>query len=814
MKLEDVIDIKKVTAGVDVKSVYTFTEKGGMVGDPKTNESSGSDNIALLATTGSRISSSQNSIIIAGFDQVIENSNVSSIVGGYNNKIQNFKRPAGEGDNIGNSIFGSFTSIISGSTTVVDKGPKACLIIGGARNEINSDDSALFNIIVGGYQNKILADSNYSSIIGGWVNRIDSSAQRAAVIAGQGNTVDHDGSVILGSLNRDSDNIFTTYVTNLKAFGDITASGIISAAALNVTHFTSSYVTASTIQTEGDTIFGDTLADTHLFNGHITASGDISASGDIRGDTAYFANSAGVYADKIRRYSDSGTTTKIVLNDEVIKIHAGNSSNEVFNIQQNRVDINAPITASENISSSGKGIFDTIDVKSSITGSYPNLTDSEGNTIYKISGLVSSATEKVQMGDVNNENTGERLVLDANNEEPIFYSDPGAEVKWGVNIIPSSNDKIGITVLGNISASKDVYGKSAYFTDNITGSKTSKFGSHPSHTHQFTGNITASANISSSLTSTGSFGRLEVTSISASSGEFDTGTVYIGGEAINQTLVKNLKRGNSSTKLSPVGETRLEGKITASGDLIISGNITPSHTATKTTGFYLGAADKRFKGVYLASTIDVSGSQLIIQAPSASAAGDDFNVIISGSVLPVDTGSHSLGSLSKPFKDLYVTTGSINFVKEGVKQETLSSFDVGRLREGKPLRGTAVKGDTNKIKAKLTGGTEVSGSTVHKLETFTNRDATPSVSGGTIFLTGNTRATTITAFDNPEEGQHITIIIKDANTDFTNGGISGKTTGRLLLQGNTNWTAATTGDTIAFVYNGGMWIETNRSDNT
>ena len=25
--------------------------------------------------------------------------------------------------------------------------------------------------------------------------------------------------------------------------------------------------------------------------------------------------------DKIRRYSDSGTTTKIVLNDEVIKLH-------------------------------------------------------------------------------------------------------------------------------------------------------------------------------------------------------------------------------------------------------------------------------------------------------------------------------------------------------------------------------------------------------------------------------------------------------------------------------------------------------------
>ena len=51
-------------------------------------------------------------------------------------------------------------------------------------------------------------------------------------------------------------------------------------------------------------------------------------------------------------------------------------------------------------------------------------------------------------------------------------------------------------------------------------------------------------------------------------------------------------------------------------------------------------------------------------------------------------------------------------------------------------------------------------------------------------------------------------------TDFTNGGISGKGVNRLLLNGNANWTTATTGDTISFVYNDGMWIETNRSDNT
>ena len=60
---------------------------------------------------------------------------------------------------------------------------------------------------------------------------------------------------------------------NLIVDGDITATS------LNVTNFTSSIITSSTIQTEGSNIFGDTIADTHKFNGHITASGNISSSG-------------------------------------------------------------------------------------------------------------------------------------------------------------------------------------------------------------------------------------------------------------------------------------------------------------------------------------------------------------------------------------------------------------------------------------------------------------------------------------------------------------------------------------------------------
>ena len=47
----------------------------------------------------------------------------------------------------------------------------------------------------------------------------------------------------------------------------------------------------------------------------------------------------------------------------------------------------------------------------------------------------------------------------------------------------------------------------------------------------------------------------------------------------------------------------------------------------------------------MASTIDVSGSEFHISAPSASAAGDDFKIYISGSLFPSDSSSVDLGDV-------------------------------------------------------------------------------------------------------------------------------------------------------------------------
>ena len=96
---------------------------------------------------------------------------------------------------------------------------------------------------------------------------------------------------------------------------------------------------------------------------HITASGNISSSGNITGKIGYFSDNNGIYTDKIRRFSDSSTTTLIKLNDEHIKIFAGSNTAETIGVQNQAVKISGSlnvesptgghITATGNISASG-----------------------------------------------------------------------------------------------------------------------------------------------------------------------------------------------------------------------------------------------------------------------------------------------------------------------------------------------------------------------------------------------------------------------------------------------------------------------------
>lgn len=89
------------------------------------------------------------------------------------------------------------------------------------------------------------------------------------------------------------------------------------------------------------------------------------------------------------------------------------------------------------------------------------------------------------------------------------------------------------------------------------------------------------------------------------------------------------------------------------------------------------------------------------------------------------------------------------------------------------------------------------------IHTLTN-DATPSVEGGRLFLTGGT--TTITDFDGGKEGQIITIVAEHSLTitDGTN----------IFLNGSANFVMVAT-DTLTLLCKAdNKWYEIGRSDNT
>ena len=165
----------------------------------------------------------------------------------------------------------------------------------------------------------------------------------------------------------------------------------------------------------------------------------------------------------------------------------------------------------------------------------------------------------------------------------------------------------------------------------------------------------------------------------------------------------------------------------------ITGNLIPNPPASKKTGkgLTIGDANNRWAGIFLASKIDVSGSNLVISSPSASAAGHEFNVIVSGSLIPGDLDSGSIGTLEKPFKDLYVQSASLYFAdmsdhngktwKQMSKSERLNRStifqkeDVDKMKRGESLSDSgniSASGDFHVVgRTHLKGITLIEGNT-------------------------------------------------------------------------------------------------------
>ena len=81
------------------------------------------------------------------------------------------------------------------------------------------------------------------------------------------------------------------------------------------------------------------------------------------------------------------------------------------------------------------------------------------------------------------------------------------------------------------------------------------------------------------VSQTGSFGRIEATAISASRVDVDAGTIAVGGEPINSTLVKNVSNVFSTTAVQAAGTTtgsfgRVEATTVQATKYIVSSSVT------------------------------------------------------------------------------------------------------------------------------------------------------------------------------------------------------------------------------------------------
>ena len=444
--------------------------------------------------------------------------------------------------------------------------------------EINAADDTVFNI------------SNVNSLTAGTITA-SIYHQELTVGETQLNTLLAGQTTVSGSLsdepllkvqgNMSSSGEITSsklLVTGTSQFdGDVTVGGSITA---------EEFITQIITTAEGSNIFGNSVDDVQTFTGSLrvsgsgphyfqagrvgigttaptkalTVEGDISASGQIKG--AHFhssGNDTNVGNLRIGRIDGGGTLTPAQIShvgntDNVIKLHA---NKDLIEFETSQFLVEAPITSSNDISSSGTLISSEINTIGNITAS--------GN-ISSSGTIIGSNLSGTNTGDVSlagsldyitiSGQTITRNTIDIDLDTNLSVSDTTGQT--GIDMT-FSNDDIS-AVASNLSTTSDVKFNHITASGNISSSGTiiSNVITPTTITNVNTTNITASGNISGSSTSTGSFGLIlgDGSQLSGISSPFTAASIT--GSA----------QGLLSQSLGAVQN------ITASGDISSSGTIT------------------------------------------------------------------------------------------------------------------------------------------------------------------------------------------------------------------------------------------------
>jgi len=436
--------------------------------------------------------------------------------------------------------------------------------------EINSDT---LRVKASGISNDMLAGSIANSKL------VNDGITIAGADTSLGGSITAD--TIAGQISNDT---ISGNQINGGTIGSVTITDL-TATKLNVTHFTSSFITSSTIVTEGSNTFGDTIADTHTFNGHITASGNISGSGNLSVNNIAIGGS-------IEHIGDANTS--INLGDDDIRITAGGI---VTQFTTTNVGLGGKhIFAAGNITSSGN-----ISASGTLSGDDLKLRDDTQAT----------NTPSVQLRNDTNHPGAQQSILFSSGSPTTSAGNDTARL----NFIPQAT--VGSLSLDNFIANGTILLR----TNNVTRLEASATGI------DLTGNITASGNISASgnLSATGD---LDIDGDADIDGTLEADAITVAGTALNTVIagvtVTNATNAVNSTHVSVADNenTDEENLIPFIEDASATGNVglesdgdfayNPS-TGTVTATIFKGnidAVDGDFDGTLEADAITVAGTAL------------------------------------------------------------------------------------------------------------------------------------------------------------------------------------------------------------
>jgi hypothetical protein len=239
----------------------------------------------------------------------------------------------------------------------------------------------------------------------------------------------------------------------------------------------------------------------------------------------------------------------------------------------------------------------------------------------------------------------------------------------------------------------------------------------------------------------------------------DLGTLQIGGATGDITLgasgtgSQGSFAGISGSSLDITGNAKIDGNLTLGGAITIGdatadtvnvvASLSSSLIPSVTNAFDLGSTSKVWKDLYISTgsikfvegstvvgtlssntfnaisggyiTFSQMAPRIVLNDTANVIVGNQSisgNILITGSIIPGETNTYDLGSETKFWRDLYISTGSIKFVgAAGAIVGTLSNSGNGMSLDGGVVtRGDSSFGTSSLAVTSVTGSLKVSGS--------------------------------------------------------------------------------------------------------